>query len=130
MASRSIDDLSPACRDCAGLFLSRSLQAGFDLLVTCTYRSPEDQAILYAQGRSAPGRIVTWARPWDSRHQYREALDVVPMVDGKPLWSTKGNDLKIWQAVGALGEGAGLEWAGRWPASKREFAHFQMKAKK
>lgn len=130
MASRSIDDLSPACRGPAGIFLSRSRSAGFDLLVVCTLRTAYEQGVLYALGRTVPGRIVTWAMPGESKHQDGNALDVVPLINGKPMWSTKGADLVMWHEIGELGESAGLEWAGRWPARVREYGHFQLKEKK
>jgi peptidoglycan L-alanyl-D-glutamate endopeptidase CwlK len=98
--------------------------AGIEILVTCTYRSPVDQDKLYAQGRTAPGRIVTNARAWQSLHQYGVAFDVVPMREGKPVWGTTGADGELWQRVGIAGEASGLEWAGRWKRF-REFPHFQ-----
>ena len=125
MASRSLDDLSPACRGLAEIFLVRSRDAGFDLLVVSTLRTACEQGVLYAQGRTMPGRIVTWARPGQSRHEYGEALDVVPLINGKPMWSTSGLDMALWQDLGALGESVGLEWAGRWPARVREYGHFR-----
>lgn len=127
MASRSIDDLSPETRQCAGVFLSSCQASGLSVLVTCTRRSGAEQAALYAQGRTTPGLIVTWAKEGESRHEKGEALDVVPLRHGKPVWGTTGADLALWQQVGALGEAAGLEWAGRWPAKRREFPHFQYK---
>lgn len=130
MASRSIDDLSPACRGLAVNMLARSRDAGLDVLVVCTLRDAVEQEALYALGRTVPGKIVTWARPWESKHQTGDAFDVVPMVGGKPLWSTSGNAMQIWQQVGALGVAAGLEWAGNWPARVREFGHFQVRKKK
>lgn len=130
MASRSLSDLSPATRARAESFLSRARAAGLDILVTCTLRTEQEQAELYARGRTVPGAIVTWAKPGESLHNIGRALDVVPLRLGKPVWRTSGVDLLLWQQVGACGELAGLEWAGRWPARVREFAHFQYKEKK
>jgi peptidoglycan L-alanyl-D-glutamate endopeptidase CwlK len=97
---------------------------GIDVLITCTYRSAQEQDELYAQGRTKPGRIVTKARGGQSYHQYRVAYDVVPLRNGKPVWGTRDADGALWQRVGELGEKAGLEWAGRWVRMK-EFPHFQ-----
>jgi len=129
MSSRSLDDLSPATRACALEFLARTRAAGFDVLVTCTLRSSQDQAELYAQGRTRPGPIVTWAKPGESRHEDGTALDVVPLRSGKCVWGTAGADGELWRAIGGLGEKSGLEWAGRWPAKRREYPHFQYKGK-
>lgn len=96
---------------------------GVSVIVTCAYRSPEEQARLYARGRQAPGRIVTFAPPGKSFHQWRVAYDVAPVVDGKIPW----DDWDIWNLIGELGEAAGLEWGGRWKKF-REGPHFQLTA--
>lgn len=127
MASRSLDDLSPAVRQLAGVALSNCQAVGLFVLVTCTGRTGAEQADLYAQGRTKPGRIVTWAKPGESWHEKGRALDVVPMRAGKCVWGTKGADLVLWLAVAAEFEAVGFEWAGRWPARVREFPHFQIK---
>jgi hypothetical protein len=42
-------------------------QAGLDLVLVQTWRDPAVQARLYAQGRTLPGKIVTWAQPGESQ---------------------------------------------------------------
>jgi peptidoglycan L-alanyl-D-glutamate endopeptidase CwlK len=49
-------------------------------------RTPVRQAYLYAQGRTSPGSIVTYARPWSSYHQYGLAVDMVFGGPGKWTW--------------------------------------------
>lgn len=124
MASRSLDDLHPIVAEKARAHIAACKAEGIDLLITCTYRDPAEQARLYAQGRTAPGKIVTNAKPGQSFHEYRVAYDFVPMRAGKPVWGTSGEDGKLWQRVGELAEAQGLEWAGRWPRFK-EMAHAQ-----
>lgn len=128
MSSRNLLDLHPEMNRLANAMLSAATAQGIDLLVTCTWRSNEEQAELYAQGRTAPGRIVTNAKPGQSMHNHTVqgapsslAIDVVPLRHGKPVWKA---DDPLWAQVGALGEGAGLEWAGRWKRF-REAPHFQ-----
>jgi peptidoglycan LD-endopeptidase CwlK len=84
-SSRSIDDLIMPVRIMALELVFRCKLAGIELLVTCTYRSPQDQEALYAQGRTKPGAIVTNAHAGESSHQYRIAFDVVPLRNGKPV---------------------------------------------
>ncbi len=122
--SRSLDDLNPLVAAQARELIARCQSEGIDLLVTSTYRDLESQAKLYAQGRTAPGRIVTNAKPGQSFHNWRVAFDVVPLRHGKPVWDTSGENRFLWQQIGALGESVGLEWAGRW-RKFRELAHFQ-----
>jgi len=123
--SRSLADLVPECKAKAESFLNLAKDAGIDLLVTSTYRDNESQAALFAQGRTKPGVIVTNARPGQSWHNWRCALDVVPLRNGKPVWGTTGPDGDLWRKIGELGESVGLEWAGRWKGKLREMAHFQ-----
>ena len=119
--SRKLEDLLPQVRSRVEAFLKAADDAGIDLLVTSTYRDNASQDALYAQGRTAPGRIVTNAKAGQSYHNYRCAVDVVPLRNGKPVWDTKD---PVWQTVGRLGKAAGLEWAGDWKRFK-EFPHFQ-----
>ena len=119
--SRSLDELLPMVRTRVDKFLELCDEHGIDLLVTSTYRDNYSQEELYAQGRTRPGKVVTNAKPGESWHNYRCAIDVVPLVNGKPNWD--GSD-PIWETIGQLGEQAGLEWAGRWRTFK-ELAHFQ-----
>jgi peptidoglycan LD-endopeptidase CwlK len=128
--SRDLDDLHPIVERMARDFIARANRAGINILVTSTYRSIEVQnelfkrgrSILFENGRKVP--IVTNARGGQSFHNYRLAFDVVPLRNGKPVWGTSGADALLWARVGALGEAAGLEWAGRWRRFK-EMAHFQ-----
>lgn len=119
--SRRVQDLHPKVATMAMLFIQECRVEGIDLLVTSTYRDMESQAALFAQGRTTPGKIVTKARPGQSFHNYRVALDVVPLRNGKPIWDTKD---PVWQQIGTIGKACGLEWAGDWKSFK-EFPHFQ-----
>ena len=119
--SRSLDDLIPPARVRVQAFLDAAKAAGVDLLVTSTYRDNASQDALYAQGRTKPGKLVTNAKAGQSWHNYRCAVDVVPIVAGKPRWDVKD---EVWQQVGKLGKAAGLEWAGDWKRFK-EYPHFQ-----
>lgn len=121
MASRSIFDLQPPVRIKAEAFLDECERQGLDILIYCTYRSPEEQDGLYAQGRTKPGDIVTNARGGDSFHNWRCAFDFVPLVGGKPQWGDKALYLK----AGIIAESVGLEWAERWTGKLRETAHCQ-----
>lgn len=128
MSSRKLTDLHPQMQPMVTRFLANARAAGIDLLVTCTYRSNEEQAALYAIGRTKPGRIVTNAKPGRSTHNNTLngkpaalAVDVVPLRDGKPVWAASD---PVWKRVGEIGEKVGLEWAGRW-TTFREYPHFQ-----
>jgi len=119
--SRSLDDLIAPAKKRVEHFLSLCKDEGIDLLVTSTYRDNESQQALYEQGRTTAGKVVTNAKAGDSWHNWRCAVDVVPIVNGKPNWDGLH---PVWDQIGKLGEQAGLEWAGRWRTFK-ELAHFQ-----
>lgn len=122
--SRSLEDLLPPVKDRAIQLLGLCKSVGIDLLVTSTYRDLESQERLYQQGRLLPGQIVTWARPGDSWHNWKRAFDVVPMRNGKPVWSVRGLDKELWLHVGEIGVSCGLEWGGNWDRHP-DYPHFQ-----
>ena len=94
---------------------------GITIQVTSTYRSIEDQDKLYAQGRTAPGNIVTNAKGGQSFHNWRVAYDVVPIVNGKAAWDQEA----LFYAIGEFGKQCGLEWGGDWTSFK-DLPHFQL----
>lgn len=79
---------------------------------------------LYAQGRTAPGAIVTKARAGQSYHNFGLAVDCV-LTDskGQPTWDFPpgGNP---WRRVVTLARGRGLAWGGDWRGFK-DYPHFQ-----
>ena len=119
--SRDLNELLPQVKTKVEHFIQLCKDNNIDLLVTSTYRDFESQAALYSQGRTSSGKIVTNAGPGDSYHNWRCAIDVVPLVNGKADWD---GSHPVWAEIGRLGKEAGLEWAGEWVHFK-ELAHFQ-----
>ena len=122
--SRSIMDLHPKVQIIISAMVEACIEAGFDILITSTYRDAEAQNSLYSQGRTKKGSIVTNAKAGESFHNYRLAFDIVPLRNGKPVWGTKGADGKLWKDIAKIGKACGLEWAGDWKTFV-EFPHFQ-----
>lgn len=118
--SRKLEDLLDPVRERVERFIEACEAQGIELLVTSTYRDHESQNALYAQGRTKDGPKVTNAKGGESWHNYRCAVDVVPLVNGKPVW----NDTAMWNRIGKIGIECGLEWAGTWKSFK-EMPHFQ-----
>lgn len=119
--SRKLDDLLPIVKEKVERFIADCKIAGIDILVTSTYRDVESQNMLYAQGRTMPGKIVTNAKGGDSFHNYKCAIDIVPLINGKPNWD---GSHPVWKQIGQIGKVNGLEWAGNWEHFK-ELCHFQ-----
>lgn len=129
-SSRNINDLHPRLRAIFVRFDTAMIKAGIDFIVTCTYRSNADQDRLFAQGRTAGGRVVTNAKAGQSKHNHvgidekpeSLAFDIVIMTDGKPDWNV---DNPSWKIAGKIGRSVGLTWAGDWVRFK-EFPHFEI----
>lgn len=122
--SRSLTDLTPATRAKAEAFLRACRADDLMVQIYSTKRDNEYQAKLYAQGRTAPGKIVTNAKPGTSWHNYGVAFDAVPLRNGQPVWGNKTPaDKALWETMGRCGEKVGLEWGGRWEFV--DMPHFQ-----
>jgi peptidoglycan L-alanyl-D-glutamate endopeptidase CwlK len=124
--SRKIEDLTPEMQTKFKEFAALMAQEGIPFMLTCTYRSQEEQDALYEQGRTKPGKVVTWTHT--SRHTQRDAFDIAILKDGKPTWDVKvsvdGDDIPDYQEVGAIGKLVGLNWGGSW-AKNKDYPHFQ-----
>jgi peptidoglycan LD-endopeptidase CwlK len=127
MASRRIDDLVPELQTLYWRFSSAMAAAGITFMVTCTYRDQAEQDKLYAQGRTAPGPVVTWVR--HSKHQDRKAFDIAIVRDGNPCWDTKvnvnENDIPDYLEAAMIGRAVGLTAGGLWNKGK-DYPHFEI----
>ena len=119
MPSRKLEDLHPIVAAKAKELIELAQAEGIELLVTSTLRTFEEQAELFAIGRTKPGKKVTNAKPGQSWHNFGLAFDVVPLVNGKPIW-----DSPFWERIGALGKQAGLAWGGDFKSFKDK-PHFE-----
>lgn len=137
--SRDLNLLHPDVKEMHSAFVTECSQRGIRIITTNTWRSEDTQSALYAKGRTAPGKIVTRAKPGQSPHNYVEldeegfrvaaslAFDIVPVVKGDLVWDHKDpvNDA-LWDYVGAIGESVGLVWG----KSFNDRPHFEMKGSK
>ena len=131
LAQIDYSQLHPAMRDKVAKFLSLVQQDGIRIKVTTVWRSPKRQLELYQQGRSKPGKKVTWLK--EGLHNKTIdgkpaslAIDIVPVdVHGKPIWSTQGKAMEVWNKLGELGMESGLQWGGNWNKTK-DYPHFQI----
>lgn len=98
-----------------------------DMTIVYGHRSNAEQAELYAQGRTKPGKIVTNARPGQSRHNSwpSDAVDVIPYVNGSGSWS--------WDHINPMADhikrvaadlGIEVTWGGDW--RMKDGAHWEL----
>lgn len=117
----SLEHLHPVFRERLLALIDRFQQENLPFQLFEGYRTPQRQARLYAQGRSAPGSIVTNAKPWQSFHQYGVAGDFVLNINGDWSWETSGKKGAWWSRLHELGEQVDLK-----PLSW-ELPHLQLK---
>lgn len=87
-------------------------------------RTIEEQRELYAQGRTKPGKVVTWTMK--SKHLGGRAVDLV-VYSGGPRWEPIAGFKKIAAAMKQASDelGVPIEWGGDW-AKTRDYPHFQL----
>lgn len=136
MASRSLNDCDQRLRRAWEAVIDEYVRTFPDhtLIVTCTYRSPEEQFRLYQQGRRlVNGQWMIDADPKTSivtqvdgqsrlsQHNYHpsRALDFAVLVGNKITWNERE-----YIAVGKIALSHGLRWGGDWdgnPVTKHTF---------
>ncbi len=90
-------------------------------------RTQAQQNRLYAQGRTRPGKVVTWTR--NSKHLGGTAVDFAAKKNGRISW-----DVKLYPPIAAVFRqaseelGIGIVWGGEW--RKKDFGHIQLDAKR
>jgi peptidoglycan L-alanyl-D-glutamate endopeptidase CwlK len=93
------------------------------LIVMAGQRTWADQDKLYAQGRTAPGNIVTDAPGGYSWHNFGCAVDCAPeVIDGTIDWNA---DHPQWKRMEAVGESLGLTSGATWTRLV-DAPHFQI----
>jgi len=108
-------------------FLSKCENEGINVLIYCTKRERSEQEAEYAKGRTKPGKIVTYAPPGCSFHEYGVAFDHVPILNGRLVWEDglTPEEEKLWTRCGEIAESCGFTWGGRWAGRKRDMPHCQ-----
>jgi peptidoglycan L-alanyl-D-glutamate endopeptidase CwlK len=120
-SEKVIATLLPPVRPIARALVQKAASAGITIRVISGLRSYEEQAALYAQGRTAPDNKVTNARAGYSNHNFGIAFDVGVFEGNKYL-----PESPKYKAVGALGMDLGLEWGGNWKTIVDQ-PHFQLR---
>jgi len=128
--SKMMDDISesrlkgvhPLLADKVRQMADLLAKEGITIRVTQGLRTWDEQAELYAKGRSEPGEIVTNAPPGSSYHNYGLAVDVVPMTGVGPNWDPTH---PAWRRIISVGTSVGLQSGALWRTFK-DYPHFQL----
>lgn len=120
-SEKVIVSLQPPVQPLARALVQKSASNGIRIKVLSGLRTYAEQDALYAQGRSAPGKVVTNARGGHSNHNFGIAFDVGVFEGAKYL-----GDSPKYKAVGVLAMELGLEWGGNWKTIVDQ-PHFQLR---
>lgn len=115
------------------LMLAKATAAtlGCDYILISGNRTWAEQDKLYAQGRTAPGAIVTNAKGGQSNHNFGIAADAGVFRAGDYLDGSKdkaARDLaaKVHKACSEHAAACGLEWGGSW-TSLVDLPHYEVR---
>ncbi len=114
-ALKRIGNVHPVVRAGAEEVIRRAYKQGISVLFSDGYRSNAEQNKLYAQGRTASGKIVTNARGGQSYHNYGLAIDM--FITNKAGTSAMWPYDKLKQ-VARIAKSIGFEWGGDWKTFK------------
>lgn len=99
--------------------------AGVRIEVISGLRSWQQQAALYAKGRTQPGKKVTNAPPGSSWHNYGLAVDFGLFRGATYLDESEPRTAdRVYREIAVVARNLGIEWAGDWNTFT-ETPHFQ-----
>jgi peptidoglycan L-alanyl-D-glutamate endopeptidase CwlK len=98
---------------------------GYEYKAISGNRTWDEQAKLYAQGRTTPGKVVTNAKPGYSNHNYGIAVDMGVFKAGKYLDASSPAEAEGFHAKAAqVAEKYDIIWGGHWKTFK-DYPHFE-----
>jgi peptidoglycan LD-endopeptidase CwlK len=120
-SEKTLATMLPEVQPIARTLVQKAAAAGVTIRIISGLRTYAEQDALYAQGRTAPGEVVTKARGGYSNHNFGIAFDIGVFEGGKYL-----PDSPKYKAVGTLGADLGLEWGGNWKTIVDQ-PHYQLR---
>lgn len=109
-SAANIATLRPDAQVKAREWLLKCREAGINVKIISGSRTYQEQAELYAKGRTAPGAKVTNSPPGYSWHNFGVAWDFVVFdANDQPEWESP-----LMEKCGRIAESLGLEWGGSW----------------
>jgi peptidoglycan L-alanyl-D-glutamate endopeptidase CwlK len=132
ITKQRIQTLHPSVRTEMELIVNecnKALSSTSQVRITQALRTIKEQDALYAQGRTAPGKVVTNAKGGTSNHNYGFAVDIVLIIDGKTAsWDVKKDwdkdGLSDWDECVKIFAKHGWTWGGNFVTFK-DMPHFE-----
>lgn len=106
-------------------FIGSGKQQGFDVRVLSGTRTYHEQAVIYAQGRTMPGIIVTHAHAGESLHNFGTAWDIGLFKNGSYI-KTEPEYVRFKEVVLVGDLRLDIEWGGDWIHNK-DAPHYQLR---
>jgi peptidoglycan L-alanyl-D-glutamate endopeptidase CwlK len=141
MDQRTLDNIAtliPAAQEKAQAFMaaieeSNRLPEGWRVSIISGLRSYEEQEILYQEGRTRPGPIVTHAPAGYSNHNFGTAFDIgIFNADGQYIddlpdrgLMTEAEVSTYYRMLAPIGKALGLTWGGDWESIDDE-PHYEL----
>ncbi|MCA1010810.1 peptidoglycan-binding protein [Halobacillus halophilus] len=131
---RNMGNVQTEVRKRALEFIELAYKQRIPVQISSGFRSMEDQARLYGQGRpnyvwkgekyGKPGKIVTKAQPGQSNHNKGWAIDYfIVSEDGtKALWKVD----EKWRQAASIAKSLGFSWGGDWK-SFPDYPHLELR---
>ena len=135
LIKRSINRMGavhPSLKEYTIELIKRCYSEGIYIQISSGFRSKEDQAYIYGQGRpnfiwngkkyGSKGSIISNAAPGTSIHNYGLAIDYFLVTDdgNKSIWTVN----EKWKRVAEIAKSMGFEWGGDWTSFK-DYSHLQ-----
>jgi len=123
-------ELHPIIKERSNQLIQQAAKKGIVVVITDSFRSAKDQNLLYAQGRTTEGNIVTNAKGGESYHNFGLAIDfALETPSGNVVWDREydrnGNGKADWAEVVQMAKVLGFKWGGDWKGFK-DYPHLEM----
>jgi len=110
--------LHPAVRDIFKKFIEDSENGlNITLRIVQGLRTFAEQDAIYAEGRTLPGHIVTFARAGQTYHCYGAAIDILHLLNGNADWEFDYHKLLPFMP-------SGMTWGGSF-TNLKDMDHFE-----
>lgn len=125
-----VTELHPLVAQRTDQLVEEAQAKGIQVLITSGFRSEDEQDVIYAQGRSLEGSIVTHAKGGESYHNYGLAVDFALLDSGgAAIWDMtydgNNNGSSDWMEVVELAKRLEFSWGGDWERFP-DYPHLQM----